>query len=558
MKKLFRLGSLALFCLPLVLQAAPSASKLSKEEALKQFLGEFQRGSYSQGLETLKKIPARDAGDLTVQYWSGLCESKLQKFAAVPGHLAKVVKMDAKGEFQDAPYVLGQAYYATQDFKKAKAAFQKSADRGYKVGASLYYIGYVENLANEDEMALKTFDKVLALPATDTEMKQPAAFQMGEVYFERAQKISAKSEKDKAKQKEILKSQAIPAYEKTMSIDPQGALALQASGRIAEIRQKFGLSVETPKEASNESKSEIPKTNNGTPISVNAWALRATQDFKYDTNIVNQSDGKLVKVSYTGAALSKTGVFGKYEYIVKNEFAITPELSGDFTIHNHRKNPAIFSNDATNISPAIRGRWDHMLFSEKAALLPEYEFNLSLRDYKNRHAQDFYSRSHNFVLGERFKFLKFGETTIKASYKILTNNNEGKNFTAPKGNISQTWGIGGYMLTTGYAFESQQAVDTSNHQRTSTFNASFGLPSLFWSTSVDFSFALTFTDTMNQYATRGLEKTYAPGVTLTKSIDAAGKFNVNLNYNFTKNSSDDKQNYDYTKSVIGLGGQFTF
>lgn len=552
MKKLLRFGSFTVFFLPLLAQA------LTKEEALKQFLGEFQRGSYSQGLETLKKVPARDAGDLTIQYWSGMCESKLQKFAKVPGYLAQVVKKDSKGEFQDAPYVLGQAYYAIQDFKKAKTAFQKSADGNYKVGASLYYIGYIENLTSEDDRALKTFDRVLALPASDSEMKQAAAFQVGEVYFERAQKMATKKAEDKAKQKELFKTQAIPAYQRTIAIDPQGPLALQSTGRIVEIQQKFGIALEAPKETQKDGKNEIPRTNNGTPLPVNAWVIRATQDFKYDTNIVNQSDGKLVKVSYTGAALSKTGFFSKYEFILKNQVAVTPELSADYTIHSQRKNPTIFSNDATNISPAVRGRWDHMLFNEKAAGLPEYEFNLSLRDFKNQHTQSFYSRSHNIVLGERFKILSFGETTVKASYKISTNNNDGKNFTAPKGNISQNWGLGNYVLTTGYAFEAQQAVDTTNHQRTSTFNASFGLPNLFWSTNVDFSFALTLTDTMNQYATRGLEKTYAPGVTLTKNIDKAGKFGVNLSYNFTKNSSDDKQSYDYTKSVIGLGGQYTF
>ena len=63
-------------------------------------------------------------------------------------------------------------------------------------------------------------------------------------------------------------------------------------------------------------------------------------------------------------------------------------------------------------------------------------------------------------------------------------------------------------------------------------------------------FGITMTDTENQDATRGTEFTYNPGLEVTreinKYIDIVGE------YAYTKNTSDDKTNFDYDQHVVTL------
>jgi hypothetical protein len=284
--------------------------------------------------------------------------------------------------------------------------------------------------------------------------------------------------------------------------------------------------------------------------------VRLTQDIKYDSNLTNQASGKLESVSYTGAVLSKTGFFVKYEKVFRNWIAVTPELSGDITIHANRKDPTIYTNDATNLTFAMRGRLDHTLKQKPAAGLIEYEFYHNTQDYKKVHSQDFKVLWHNFILGERFEFFKTGSTTAKISYKFSRNASPTSDYVAPKVSVAQNFSIASYILNSNLSWERQVARDMANDQTAYGLNNTFGVPKLFWNTNVDLSLNFTFTDTMYQRSTRGIEQTYAPGVTFTKELSKL--FNGTLSYTYTNNVSKDKQSYDYSKSVFGLGVQATF
>lgn len=509
-----------------------------KDEVLKKALVQFQQGAYSKAFDMLSSI--KGAKDLEVSYWQGVCAYKLQKFEVAAGRLKKVVGLDKNKTYKDAAYLLGQSYYAMQEFKAARDAFQLAADSKYKYGTSLYYIGYVSGVLKEDKKALATYEKIVKLPDSDSDMRQPASFQIGELYYQKAQ-----STKDKRAQKAMYTEQVVPAYKRTLAMNEESAVGKQAKGRLAELGSKMSA--------------DVPVTGNGSPIPAQPWVLRVTQDFKYDTNIVNQSDNKLQKVSFTGSPLEKTGVFGKYEYIMRDWLALTPELSADLTLHGRRSDSTVYSNDNSSVNPAIRGRLDHRFNGNPAAGLVETEFAWSNRDYTSTHSFSYYSNSVNFVLGERAKLIPFGDTTLKVNMKLNKSQNSGQNYFAPSVNLSQNWAVyKAYVLNTGFNFEEQSARNEFYDQRTYRVNASFGIPNLFWSTNLDLAMSETFTDTMHQYDTRGTEITTNPSLTLTKNVDTAGKLTVNLNYGFTRNSSLDTVSYAYTKHIIGLGTQYTF
>ena len=514
------------------------AETLSRDETVKRALVEFQKGAYSQALSLLKQSKAQN--DPAVLYWEGQSEYKLQNFAGAAKYLGPAVQLDKTSQFKDAPYLLGQSLYATQDFREAKGAFQKSLDRKYKVGASLYYIGYIENMLNQEEEALKDLSKILQLPPADSEMKQAAAFQIGEIYYERAQKI-----KDKKKQRFYYTTTVIPAYEKTIAMDATNALATQSHGRIADIGAKVG--------------SEIPHTKSGVPMPAQPWQIRVSQDVKYDSNLVNQSDNKLLKVENAGSPLEKTALFGKYEFVFFNWLALTPELSTDMTLHARRKVGYVFNNDVANINPALRTRLDHKALGRPAAGLVEYEFAWSLKDYNATHDFLYYSRSHNFILGERLEYFKVGSTTLKTNTKFIENQNPSLNAFAPAFNISQNFlTFQRYTLNAGFTFENQRSRDPQYDQRAYRFNFSYSMPALFWQTNVDWSVAYSLTDLVNQRENRGLEKSFSPGVTLTKTLDRESHWSVNLNYTFTNNRSKDRATYAYSKHVVGAGVTATY
>lgn len=530
--------------LPLV---ASASEKFSTDEALRNYFELFQKGAYSHALEKLQNLNSKQRMEPKVKYWEAVAQTKLQRFDLAAPLLANVVSDQGKSTeaFLDSAYLLGQSYYATKRYKSAEDAFRISLERGYKPGASLYYLGYVQNLIGKDQASIVTFKKIMSLPKSEDEFVQPAAFQIAEVSFEVTSQMPQKTSDDKIKKKKAYIDNLIPMYERTIALNKTSDLATQAKTRIAGIKALYGI--KPPPQNVTESGAAKP---------VSPWVIRVSQDFKYDTNLTNQSTGKLEPVSYTGAVQMKSSVFSKYESITKNWIVITPEVSYDYTYHSNRTDPVIYQYDATSLSPAIRIRLDHKFKKKIAAGLFEYEYNYGTQDHLKIKHQLFKSSYHNLVFGERFEILNPGTTTFKFSYKWLRNKSRAADYVAPKWTWIQNFSIGGYTLASTLSYEKQIARDVSNDTNTFSLNNSIGFPKIYWNSNIDLAWNFTLTDPVVARPTRGLEKTINPSVTITKELSKM--FTVNLNYAYTMNISRDKENYDYRKSVWGVGGQATF
>lgn len=513
----------------------------SSDQVVQDAIAEVGKGSYGIALQKLHQLPEDQKQSMRVQYWRGLCSYKLQNFGDAVRSLETVVNTDTDSRFKDAPYMLGQSYYALQNFRQAAVAFQTSLDKGYMKAASLYYLGYVNAQLGKEREALDSYNALIANHEFEDDMKQAAQFQIGELSYGKGLKIG-----DRNSRKNFLLKSTIPAYEKVMEWNQNSPLATQAGGRIADIRMKLNL--------------EIPKTKNGSPVPAKAWMIRFTQDFKYDSNIVNQADGRILAVANTGAPYSKTGVFGKYEWLLaSNQIAITPELAADATFHARRSEAYVYSNDNTSISPALRTRTEHRALGKAAAFLGEYEFSFATRDYSGVKQQKYYSATNNFVLGERIDYLKFGSTTLKINLKLYENANIRLNYWGPGLSLGQNWKtFSNHNLNTTLGWDYQITKDGYYDQKNYKLNLGYAMPALFWKTNVDISFAFAITNVVNQTETRGIEKNISPGITFTKTIDRESHWAVNANYTYTKNISSDTTNYAYDKHVVGIGGSFTF
>lgn len=510
------------------------------EAALESALSLIQQGAYASALAKLNEVTADSKS-----YWQGVCHFKMQNFKEASIALQTAVNLDSmkskSNKFKDAYFQLGQAYYALENYPVAIKAFAKSALIPYKRGPSLYYMGYSSQKLRDYDRAIGYYQELLKLDAASREnLEQAAYFQIAEINAEKA-----KSQPKGRKRDELIRLRAIPYYEKSASLNPESLLGIEAQQKLQSL--------------SADSRSELPRTANGSIRPAKAWVIRLTQEFKYDTNIINEPDNRIIKISNTAAPLSRTSVFGKYEVLAWNRLAITPEVGAEATLHGRRGEAYVYSNDNTALNPALRLRLDHRVQDKPAAALAEYEYGVTTRDYSGVKEQKYFSRTNNFVLGERWELLRFGPFTVKANLKFVENSNRRLNFWAPGLNLNQSWKtFQNYLLNTGFTFENQRSNDPFYDQRNYRFNLSYSMPALFWQTNVDAAFSANFADIINQPETRGLEKNLSPSITLTRVVDRAAHISVSLNYAYTRNLSHDDENFSYSKHTAGVGGTLTF
>ncbi len=514
---------LALMLLILTTQAYADA-----KGELTHAYGLYKKGAYPQALDALKRVPTQPQTAATVQYWSGLCYSRLQNFSEAIAAFRKAAQLGSTAE--DLNYELGQALYASQDLKPAREAFRKSAAQGFKPTASIYYIGFSSQLLEEHGAALAAYDAIQGMGDDPEKVKQAALLQKAEVKF-----AQAELEKNSKSKDQTIRNIVIPAFEKANTYDATTGTATHARARIAELRKRIG--------------DETEPLANGTRASARPWNLKLTQDFKYDTNVVIQANESLLSVSDKASFFSKTSINGSYEFVTGKRWVFTPEVDAYLTRYLNRTEPRVFENDSLSLSPALRTRHEHQMFNAAAATLIDFEGNYLIRDYRRDHSFPYYSRSYNLVVGERLKLFLPGSTTIKANFKIFGNQDEQQNALNPGITLTQNVQL---KPTTGLSFTlgfdmNDAKVDT--YDRTNfRFTPVLSLVSLFFETDVNASLDLTLTDTLG--GGRGYEKTITPSLTATKRLNK--HIGLGVNYTFTRNISQDKANYDYTKHAFGI------
>ncbi len=493
----------------------------------------YNKGAYSEAVDALNKINAIHSSDRALLlYWKGLCYNHMLAYAQAIPAFQGAVKLGAK--YNDLQYEMGQALYANQQLKSAREAFKKSAAQGYKKGASTYYVGFISQILEDYTTAANAYQSIQGFQDDPENVKQAALFQISEMEVALIEK-----EIDLDKKKLKLKKKVFPALSKVIDYDRFTPIAEQARQILSNLKKQMGAD-------------EISKFHNGVPMAINRWYIKSSQDIKYDTNVLTKADQSLLQISNTGSGLSKTEVYSKYEYVLDRRWALAPEIDMAYMKYFNQEEPLVFQNDNLSITSAIRTRLEHVYSNAPAAMNFDMEFNLLLRDWQQDHSLPFYSRFYNFTLGERVSFFKVGSTILSVNMKLYSNEDVGQNALNPAITLTQNFKVGrmnglSVTLSSDYNRARDDYWDRIDYRLTTSLN----LP--VWVEKIDFSFIFDFmfVNTMNQFATRGYEKTINPSILLTRSL--SNNLYINLNYSYTKNISLDLQNYAYSKSVMGLG-----
>lgn len=505
---------------------------LNKAQAL------YKSGKYSEALEKLSKVPTNSAENResagSVEYWTGICKSRLQDYESAARHFQAAAQLGHRPEALD--YERGQALFAAQQLKPARDAFRTSAARNYKPLTSAYYQGYISQVLEEPQAAAAFYGTILKHSDDSEKVRQATLFQIAEMQYERAKKLP-----EGEIQSDALLKQTVPAYQKSVEWDQTSTLADEARSRIREIQGKVA----------------VPRLANGLPIAERSWSAKITQEGQYDSNVVTLADGSVSGVSNAGSYVSRTSASALREFIFDRRWVLTPEATGLFLRHFNRENAQVYQNDGLTATGALRMRHEHLWLDNPAALLLDAELSYSLRDYNQIEILQFYSRTIKVSAGERFRFFKSASTTILGHLSATTHEDPGQSAVEPGIAFHQNFRLNERdSLSLRFEWDYSRARSGENDRKYYKLGGYLSLTDLFWDTDASFALDLTLTDTMSQRSTRGVEKTFAPSVTLSRPL--FGRLQAQLSYAFTRNLSLDEENYTYSRHQTGLGLTYRF
>lgn len=504
-----------------------SSSLFAKDE-LKRFYKEFRTGNYSKALLELENVRGSKEIFKTKSYLSALCYKNLQQHDKAVVFFKQAIKRGFKTE--ELYYEYAQSLFALNNLEKAQLAFEKSHIQGYKPSNSLYYLAHISELLEDNTGTKTNYIKIIQQKNPDKGLLQVAYFRLGELIY--------KLTKTKFRLKKYIRKYVWPLLEKAYAIDQDSDVGLDIKRRIDAILIEHNMHPLLMK--------------NGRLLGRNGSNLSFTQKIVKDSNVTLETDSAATTTGTNiDSYVSDSSLYGNYRFIYGKRLIVTPEFRLNYVKHTNSINPEVFQNDAYSVAPALRTQIDHKIGKKRASFLFDYEYNYTARDRLQLKKIQFYSYSNTIVFGEKYRLFKSGETTFKIKLKKLTSYDD--NLTTN----SKILYIDQVLITKKrdiWIFVFQADLSRANNQTYSTdsymFRSDYLIPKFWWNSSLNLSFALTLLDTKLNKAERGIEKTYAPGFRWTHVLGKHSR--LSFLYDYTKNTSLDIANYQYTKSTYGL------
>lgn len=535
------LAWMLILCVSMVAHALENSSEInsaSKNTLFKTAVDLFAQGKYQSTVEELKSIEMKQGTSGSKQtlglihYWKGICYNRLQDFAESISSFDKSLQLEYAPV--DIHYEYGQALFAAEKLADARIQFRESLKRKFKRGVSLYYIGYISKEMGERKKAFTFLKSIEKLDESESkEVKQAAEMQIGDIYLEQVEKRS-----DAFKSVE---STVIPQYQKAMDIEPESSLAPVIQEKIVKLQRKYDLI--------------LFKLRNGRPTLSPPYFVRVSQEFGNDSNVTFSPADTTISKSKQSSGYSKTDFIGRYTFYHKDFFSIAPEFRFNNTYYFNRV-PEIYRNDNYLMAPAIRTAYEHELWKKPASFLVDYDYNEARRDVQAKKKLEFSSRSHTFMIGERFNFFESGETIVRLRHRMLESYLSASDSKLTSIVFEQIKSMKVNTLLFYFSYD-RMRVDTDSFDTNAfTFRTDviFARVRDWFTPSV--GLALTSTDPINDRSNRGREFLFNPSGRISKTFKR--NWRVNLKADYQKNQSKDKENFAYTKTIYAFELEYLF
>lgn len=518
---------------PLALTTFAFSTISLKAESIEDFYRAFKVSKYSEAQKIIEKINFETNKENTKHYLLALTYSRLQEFDKAIVEFEKAISMgnDAK----DLHYELGQAYYAANELKKSRQAFEKSVALDFNKANSLYYIGHISQTLEEYEKSRNAYTQIIKDKNSEDKIVQIARFQLAETLLSMA--------RDKKNTASLVDRYVIPLLKQAYETEKTTPVALEIQGRIQELLNEFKL--------------DPDMMINGRKISSKRHALTLGQKLKFDNNVTLANDQTTVVQSKKESYIFETEAYAKKDFIFKKRFIISPEARFTFTQYTDSKNATVYQNNSYLLTTALKTRTEHVLFNKPASFLLELDRSYTARDKLQEKKRTKYATSLTYTIGEKFRLFNVGDTTIKFKFKdydayLETLSNKTKSLS-----VDQTWFTTKKHLM--IFLLSMDLVDNYNATTNSTnsylMRFDYLIPEIIPQYTLGLALATTLLDTKEQKSSRGVEKTYAPSIDISR--DLSEKLKVGFNYEYTRNTSK-SDTYKYTKSVFTTEVKYSF
>lgn len=494
----------------------------------------FETGDYVETIRFLtlaeKKQPEEKA---LIHYWRGVTHNRLAEYDKGILYLTSASKFNSNKKFKDLFYELGQAFFASLDYKNAVKAFMQSFRLNYKPAESLYYVASALQEQKKYNEAQKVYKKIIKVKGAAKDLIQLAEYQVAEIHLILAQ---GKNEKQKWIREDVL-----PQLNRAYEVDEKSLLAEEILSRYEWLKRKYDF---TPDEMIN-----------GRVIPDNRFSFQLSETLSYDTNVIQEANQTTERATEKASWLSTTEAYISQKMPIKRRFFLVPKAEISFIRHFDREVPIIYQNDELGVGGGTSISYEHKAYKKPASLFLDFDYEYVKRDLLRDKTLRFNNESFEFYLGEKFKKFQ-GDTTIKVKYE--------KNLYYTTLLDTTTFGIQlGQVIPIGttkifivnFISDINQVQDDTKSNQSYTLRGDL-LYSKNWNKKKWHMYTtVTALDTKKQQSLRGTELYVSPGVAYTVTWK---KIDWKVDYNYTRNSSRSKELYDYTKHVISFNLELGF
>jgi hypothetical protein len=337
-----------------------------------------------------------------------------------------------------------------------------------------------------------------------------------------------------------VESTIIPQYRQALAVDPDSILAPQIDRKIRELQLKYDLI--------------LLKLRNGRPTLQPPYFMRVALDGGVDSNVTFSPKEQEVSSSKQSSPFLKTDAMGRYTFYQSDFFSFSPELRFNYTKYISEESE-VFRNDNYLIAPAVRTAYEHELWKRPASVLVDYDFNQVQRDIDGERKLAFASRSHTFMIGERFNYFSWGETILRLRRRQFDSYEDTGDSTTTSLVFEQ---IRNFSLNTLLLYASVDMLRVRNDfydSNSQTLRADFIFSRFqdYFTPSV--GLGLTLVNPYNN-SDRGFEYLINPNIRLSKTFKKSWR--GNLKADFQDYSSKDTENYAYQKYTYSFELEYLF
>jgi tetratricopeptide (TPR) repeat protein len=414
MRKLFSYVFLSLLVITFVGTSNTFAqNKSGTQQAIQEVYDLFEAGNYDKTIERLTIVEQniiqhtkrrKDIKGL-IEYWRGLAYARMNEFPLAIKHFEAAIELKYKAK--DLYYEYGQALYVSEKLKRARIAFKKSVKRRYKMGVSLYYIGFISQQLKDYKKAVSFYNTIEKLPEEEKkDVIQAARMQVGDIYYEQ---IRRRPNIFGAVEKYV-----IPQYEKALEWDEESSLAPEIQAKIDQLKQKYDL--------------ELYKMRNGRITARPPYFMKVNTLFGNDDN-VNTLDADSIAASSdeVGANYYSLGFFGRYSFYPNSTYIIAPELRASKTKYiSDVEN--IYANDNYMITLALKINYEKTYNNAPATTYIDLDYTTQSDDSDADETLEQNYTQLGVTISEERQFWLGNPTTLRFKFSQTTDETPTESF----------------------------------------------------------------------------------------------------------------------------------